>query len=163
MENAPLVDEELAAFLMSGVSVHAASRDATLLPSLVRGVGCRVSADRRRVTVFVLQSQCGRLLLDFAANGAIAFVASLPSTHRTVQLKGTDARAEAPLPGDRDLVERQRLGFEADLMKAGYDRALPRTLAGGEWDDVVAVTFTPTSAFAQTPGPGAGAPLAGRR
>ena len=100
MPDTVLIDEELAAFLHSGVSVHAASRDAANVPCLVRGVGCRVSADRRRVTIFLLASQCGPMLGHFAANGAIAFVASQPSTHRTVQLKATDAQVGAPLPGD---------------------------------------------------------------
>ena len=40
---------------------------------------------------------------------------------------------------------------------------LPRTLLGGDWADAVAVTFTPTAVFAQTPGPGAGNLIAGRR
>ncbi len=37
MTGDPLIDEELAAFLQAGVSVHAASRDATNVPCLVRG------------------------------------------------------------------------------------------------------------------------------
>lgn len=163
MPDAPLIDEELAGFLQSGLGVHAASRDAAGVPCLMRGIGCRVSPDRRRVTIFLLASQCGRLLADFAANGAIAFVASLPSTHRTVQLKGTDARAGAPLPDDEALVARQRAAFADQLVRAGYAPEVARTLVGGDWDDVVAVTFTPTAAFAQTPGPGAGNPLARQR
>jgi hypothetical protein len=163
MEPDPLIDEELAAFLQSGVSVHAASRDAGNVPDMVRCLACRVAADRRRVTVFLLASQCGAMLGDFAANGAIAFVASQPSTHRTVQLKATDAVVGTPQPGDEELVARQHAGFEADLVKLGYAPALPRTLVANDWPDVVAVTFTPTAAFVQTPGPGAGAPLAGKR
>lgn len=163
MDDTPLVDEELAAFLQSGVSVHAASRDAANVPCLMRGVGCRVSPDRRRVTVFLVSSQCARLLADFAANGAIAFVASLPSTHRTVQLKGTDARREELQPGDEALVARQREAFARDLAGAGYDRGVGHILVGDDGSGPVAVTFTPTAAFVQTPGPGAGAPLAGKR
>ncbi len=106
-------------------------------------------------------SQCGTMLADFARNGAIAFVASLPSTHRTVQLKGTDAKAGAPQPGDEAIdADRQRAAFRDVLTGMGYDRAMPLALTGGDWSDVVAVTFTPTSAFVQTPGPGAGAALA---
>ncbi len=163
MPGAPLVDEELAGFLQSGVSVHAASRGATLVPCLVRGIGCRVSPDRRRVTILLLRPQCGPMLADFADNGHIAFVASRPSTHRTVQLKGTDAEAHAPAPGDRALVKAQHEAFVEDVSRYGYDPGLPRTLLGGDWEDVVAVTFTPTAAFVQTPGPGAGAPLEGGR
>lgn len=159
MTDAPLIDEELAAFLQSGVSVHVASRGTANLPNLVRGIGCRVSADRRRVSAFVLASQCGALLADLATNGAIAFVASLPSTHRTVQLKGADAKSGSPQPGDEALVARQRAGLAGNLETVGYAPELPRALVGGEWAEAVAITFTPTAAFVQTPGPGAGAPL----
>ena len=51
-----LLDEEGAAFVQGGVSIVAASRDAALVPSIGRVVGCRVAADRRRVTVFVAAS-----------------------------------------------------------------------------------------------------------
>lgn len=160
MAEAPLIDEELAAFLQSGMSLHVASRGAGLEPRVARAVGCRVSPDRRLVTVFVLASQAGPLLGDFAANGDIAFVASYPSTHRTVQLKGRDARPVPLDPADESLVARQADAFVADLAKLGYEEALPRSLLAGECADVVAVAFTPLQAFAQTPGPGAGAPLA---
>lgn len=163
MAETALIDGELADFLQSGVSVHAASRDATNIPNLVRGLGCRVSADRRRVTIFLAASQCGRMLEDFAANGAIAFVASRPSTHRTVQLKGADAKAGVPAPGDERLVDAQREAFLRDLLKMGYDESLPRALLGGDWADVVTVSFTPSAVFAQTPGPNAGTLLAGRK
>ncbi len=163
MPDAPLIDEELAAFLQAGVSLHVASRGATNVPGLVRAIGCRVSADRRRVTAFLQASQCGALLADFALNGAIAFVASLPSTHRTVQLKGSDAKAGPTQPGDDALAARERAAFRDDLVALGYDPEMPLALTGGAWSEVVAVTFTPTSAFVQTPGPGAGAPLAGKR
>jgi hypothetical protein len=163
MPDTVLIDEELAAFLQSGVAVHAASRDAANVPCLVRGAGCRVSADRRRVTIFLYAAQCGRLLQDFRDNGAIAFFASQPSTHRTVQIKGPDAKVEVPQPGDERHVECHREAFLRDLVGLGYDESLPRTLLGGDWADAVAVTFTPTAVFAQTPGPGAGNLIAGRR
>jgi hypothetical protein len=159
MADTPLIDEELAAFLQSGVSVHAASRDALNVPCVVRGLGCRVSADRRRVTVFLLASQCGPMLADFAANGAISLVASLPSTHRAVQIKGGDAKVEAPRAQDRKHVVTRQEAFAADLVKLGYEAGLPAALLACDWSDVVAVAFTPGQAFAQTPGPRAGAPL----
>lgn len=163
MADKPLIDEELAAFLQGGVSVHVASRGPTNVPNLVRGIGCRVSPDRRQVTAFVLASQCGALLAEIAMNGAIAFVGSLPSTHRTVQLKGTDARTGAPVAGDEALVARQRAALVEDLVSVGYPPEMPRALLGGDWSEAVAITFTPSAAFVQTPGPGAGTPLGGKR
>lgn len=160
MNGAPLIDEELAAFLQSGQSLHVASRGENLAASLDRALGCRVSADRRRVTVFILASHGAAMLEDFGRNGAIAFVASQPSTHRTVQLKGVDAVAGPVEPGDAALLARQADGFARDLVALGYAESLPRLLVEGDPGDVVAVTFTPVQAFVQTPGPGAGAPMA---
>jgi hypothetical protein len=162
VSEAPVVDEELAAFLQSGQSLHVASRGESLAPSLDRALGCRVSDDRRRVTVFILASHGARMVEDFGRNGAIAFVASQPSTHRTVQLKGVDATVGPAGPGDAALLARQADGFARDLVTLGYDESLPRLLVEGDLGDVVAVSFTPVQAFVQTPGPGAGAPLGAR-
>jgi hypothetical protein len=159
MANELLIDPELSEFLQSGVSIHVASRDAANVACINRGIGCRVSPDRRQVTVFMRKSQCQGLLADFAVNGAITFVGSEPSTHRTVQLKGSDARQSALHDGDGPLVDNQCAAFAAGLVDLGYDATLGPTLLGDEQGDIVAVTFTPSSAFLQTPGPGAGNPL----
>ena len=44
----PVLDEDHAAFIQGGVSVVVASRNADLVPDVVRGCGCRVSRDRRQ-------------------------------------------------------------------------------------------------------------------
>lgn len=159
MLNEPLIDADLSEFLMSGVSIHVASRNAANVACINRGMGCRVSPDRRQVTVFMRKSQCRELLEDFADNGAIAFVGSEPSNHRTVQLKGSDARQSPLQPDDEPMVAIQCATFGAGLVRLGYDPDLGLSLLGGECGDIVAVTFTPASAFLQTPGPGAGDPL----
>jgi hypothetical protein len=162
VSEAPLIDGELAAFLQSGQSLHVASRGESLVPSLDRALACRVSADRRRVTVLILASHCAQMIADFGRNGAIAFVASQPSSHRTVQLKGVDATVGPAEPGDAALLASQADGFTRDLVSLGYAESLPRLLVEGDLADVVAVSFTPVQAFVQTPGPGAGAPLGAR-
>jgi len=119
-----------------------------------------VSPDRTRLTVFLLASHSGEMLADFRANGAIAVVITLPRTHRTVQLKGSDAVVE-PLAGDDHLrIARTREGFVKELTSLGYMSGIPQTLLTGERGDVVAVGFTIEAAFNQTPGPTAGPPLA---
>lgn len=153
------LDEELVAFMQGGVSMHAASRDANNVANLSRGLALRVSADRTRVTVFLLASHSGAMLADYRANGQIALVVTLPSTHRTVQLKGEDAAVEPLRDGDHILVARQREAFLQELMRLGYDASIPERLLNGARGDVIAVGFTVTAAFIQTPGPSAGAPL----
>jgi hypothetical protein len=153
------LDTELVAFMQGGVSMHAASRDARNVANLSRGLGVRISSDRTRVTVFLLASHSGAMLADFRANGRIALVVTLPSTHRTVQLKGEDAAIEPLQEGDHILIARQREAFVQDLVSMGYPMPLGDLLLAGSRGDVVAVGFTVTAAFIQTPGPSAGAPL----
>lgn len=89
---AAALDEEIAAFIQGGVSIVVAGRNDALVGDVIRGCGCRVSADRRRVTVLVDPARSEALLDDITSNRMIAVVFSRPSTHRSIQLKGTDAR-----------------------------------------------------------------------
>jgi hypothetical protein len=158
-KTAVALDPELVAFMQGGVSMHAASRDANLVANLSRPLGCRVSADRTRVTIFLLASHSGGMVADFRANGRIAVVFSLPSTHRTIQLKGEDAAQEPLQEGDHIVIARHRAAFVAELASLRYDPSLPEKLMAGSRGDVLAVSFTVTEAFIQTPGPTAGTPL----
>lgn len=154
-DSTPL-DAANAAFIGCGVMVSVASRDANLAPSVVRALGCRVAPDRRRVTVLLAGSQSAALLRDLRDTRAIAVVFSQPSTHRTIQLKGSDALVGAPEPGDAALIEANCTALVRDMVPAGYPESFVRTLLAFEPHDLVAVTFAPSAAFAQTPGPHAG-------
>jgi hypothetical protein len=152
----PILDEENADFIQGGVSVVVASRDAALVPDVVRGCGCRVSRDRRRVTVLVEPARAGSLLTDISANGEIAVVFSQPSTHRTIQLKGTDAKLRRVTAADRALAALHLEAWVEDLSRIGYRSGLARAIRGVAEQGLVAIAFTPAAAFQQTPGPGAG-------
>ena len=154
-----LLDEEGAAFVQGGVSIVAASRDAALVPSVGRAVGCRASADRRRVTVFVAASQAPELIADLRACGRIAVVFSRPSTHRTLQLTGDDAVVRSLVRGEAAVPERYVGAFAEDIGKLGHTEDQARTLVASVEGDLVAIDFTPSAAFEQTPGPNAGTPL----
>lgn len=152
----PIVMEDDARFIQSGVSISVASRDVRRVPSLARGAACRLSADHRQITVLVLESQAHQLLQDIASTSAIAVVFSEPSTHRTLQLKGSDAAITRTLPGDAGLAAQHRDAFSADIVPLGFSRDLARAIHGFSPGDLVAVTFTASDIFQQTPGPGAG-------
>jgi hypothetical protein len=154
-----LIDADHAAFMQAGVSISVAGCGERNMPSQARATGCRISADRLQVTLFLSATQAARLLADIRDNGAIAVVFSQPSTHRTVQLKGRDARIVGIADTDLDIVERYRDAFVAELQPLGFDAALIRTLLSYPPQDIVAVAFTPAEAFSQTPGPHAGEPL----
>lgn len=155
----PVLDQDTAAFLGRGLGMVIASRDANRCPNVCRAFGCRISKDRRLVTFFVSARQALGLLADYRANGALAATCSDPPTTRTLQLKGTVTKIAAATKGDVALVERYREEFVKCLVLLGYPEQTIRALVAAAASDLVAVTFRPTSVFAQTPGPGAGAPL----
>jgi hypothetical protein len=154
-----LIGADHAAFMQGGVSVVVASRNFALVADVVRGCGCRVSRDRRRVTVLVEPGRASGLLEDIRSNGAIAVVFSEPSTHRTIQLKGTDAIAVPVTAADRRVAERHLGAWVEELVSIGYAADFAAAVRGRADAGLTAITFTPTSAFEQTPGPAAGAQL----
>ena len=136
-----------------------ASSDGALEPDVVRGCGCRVSRDRRQVTVLVEPSRAGTLLADIAANGRVAVVFSQPSTHRTIQLKGSDASIVKVTPSDRAIAVRHLAAWKEELSSIGYTPDFAGALRGPA-EHLAAIRFTPSAAYQQTPGPGAGQRLA---
>jgi len=153
------IGPEQAALIAGRVSIMVGSRDAALRPHLLRAVGCRLSDDRRQVTLLVPQGSNGEVLDDLRDNGRIAVVFSEPSTHRTVQVKGRDARVHPCGPDDATLADGYRERFTAELGGIGHRADVAHAILsrGGA---MMAVTFTITEAFEQTPGASAGQPLA---
>jgi len=154
-----LLDEGIAAFVQGAVSINAASRGAGNAPVLARASGCRVAPDRGRIALYLARSKSEALIEAVRATRAVAAVFSLPSSHRTVQLKGADAEVGPPAAGDFEAVGRYIEAFAAELEPVGYGADLARALLWLDAQDLAVLWFTPTAAFSQTPGPGAGAPL----
>lgn len=147
------------AFVVGGVSITAGSGDDQHRPSMARAIGCELSADGRRLRLLFCPQRAQALLADIAASGRIAVAYSQPSTHRTLQLKGHDARVEAASADDEALRERYARAFVADLAQLNFPEAMVRVLLQVLAAAPVAVSFTLDAAFSQTPGPGAGARL----
>jgi hypothetical protein len=140
------------------VSIIVGSRDARQRPHLMRAVGCRLSADRRRVTVLMPQGSGQAVLDDLCDNGQIAVVFSEPSSNRTLQLKGGDATVLPCEPGDAALAEAYLQGFVDEIGQLGFAAEVAHTMLR-HCDALMAVHFTVAAAFEQTPGPAAGEPL----
>jgi hypothetical protein len=146
-----------AAFLrIEFLSISAASRGPDNVPSLARALGCRLSSDLRQITLFFSSSDARELLAHIGLNGTIAAVFAVPSTHQALQLKGVDARVEKTGKNDLKLVSSYRQAFVDHVGELGYPRDLIEALLFCEPDDLAAVTFSPSAAFSQTPGPRAG-------
>src|SRR5690242_2520757 len=110
-----LLDPNHASFVQGGVSIVAASRDPMNAPRIARAVGCRVSSDRRRVTVLFPKAKSAELLEVIGAGGPIAVTFTQPSTHRTIQIKAKSAALIAVASGDVGTIERCVSAFVEDV------------------------------------------------
>ncbi len=158
MPAAPRIDDELAGFLRSAVSIIAATRNAEHRPALVRAQGCRVDPGGGRLAVLVVACQADELLEDIRDNRRVAVVFTRPSTHRSVQIKGEDAQVVPIASDDLALAAAYRDAMVAELALIGVPEARVRALLAAV-GELVAITFSPSSAFVQTPGPDAGRAL----
>lgn len=152
------IGPEQAALLEGPVSMIVGSRDERLRPHAARALGCRLDNDRRRAFVLLPRDAGAQVLADLQANGRIAVVASQPTTNRTLQIKGSDAALRPCSAQDEALAERQLEGFIDEIGRLGFGPEVARALHGHA-AGMVAVAFTVSEAFEQTPGPQAGTPL----
>lgn len=162
MPNAPtsVLDAELAAFMrQGGLSLTLGSCDADNRPSVGRAVGCRIAPDLGEVRLFVSRPHAAPLLAHVRETGRLSAVFSRPSTHQTLQLKGTDAQVLPAEPGDAAIVLRHCAALVAELGALGYPPEVFRALLACAEEDIVALRFTPAQAFSATPGPDAGRAL----
>jgi hypothetical protein len=155
-----LLDAARADFLTHHVSILVGSCSPDCLPSVARAYGCRVAPDRRSVTVFLSVAQAQQVLRDLRAGGGIAVVFSRPRTHETVQLKGARVQIAPLADGDREVMRAYGRSFSEEVGAVGFAGVFQSAIMSGVEDEAVAVSFTPTAAFEQTPGPSAGQPLA---
>ena len=154
-----LLDATRADFLTHHVSILVGSCSADCVPSVVRAYGCRVAPDRRSITVFLSVAQSQQVLRDLRAGGGIAVVFSRPRTHETVQLKGARAQIVPLADGDRETMRAYGQSFSEEVGAVGFGAPFQHAIMFGVEDEAVAVSFAPTAAFEQTPGPSAGQPL----
>jgi len=138
--------------------MNVAARDAQNRPAVARGLGCRVSADRRKLTVFLSTTHSAQVLQRLRVNDPIAVAVTRPKTHETLQLKGTVLDIAPLTADDRAAMIAYQDSFVDELAQIGYRTEFTRTLLAGS-EDCVAVVFEPTEMFNQTPGPKAGEKL----
>lgn len=154
-----LLSPDRIAMIGKGVSAIVASRNAALRPSLMRAVGTGISAEGSEITVYLARTQSRQLLQDLAATGHVAVVFSEPLSHRTVQVKAKAVRLRAADDSDLPVLRRYLASMGHEVGCVGYGAVFVRAMLACELGDVVAVSFCPTEAFDQTPGPRAGSAL----
>jgi hypothetical protein len=157
---APLLSAEHISLIARGVSVIASSRNAAMRPSVMRAVGSDITPDGRQITLYFSRRQSTQLLEDVRTTGAIAVVFSSPSSHLSLQVKGTRVQLRPGTDLDRPVLERYLRSMEQELQRVGYAAPFARAMLAHEMDDLVALVFEPDAAFDQTPGPKAGTVIA---
>jgi hypothetical protein len=157
-----LLDAAHTAFITGAVGINLAACRPGGFPALSRAVGCRVAAERGQVSVLVGAAAAADVIDAVRRSGAVAVVFSDPPTHRTLQLKGSNAVVLPPEPGDVALAHAYRDAFSGVLAALGFSEAVVRAFLSCPDEDLLTVRFSPVAAFSQTPGPHAGEPLAGQ-
>jgi hypothetical protein len=156
------IDDELKAFLESGVSVLVGTRDAGLNPEITRAWGPRASRDRKSVRLCIPLATSRKTLENLEENALIAVVFSLPSSYKTIQLKGHCVETLEPNAADLRAVERHREAFCSLNEGLGVARHLLDSFWRAELATspaLIAIRFQPDEIFDQTPGPKAGSRL----
>lgn len=155
----PHLPPDWAAHLQSGVSHRLGGSHADGQPEICRGLAAQVLPDGR-VEVLLLAQTGDRLLAAAQASGRIAYVAAQPGSHRTLHVKGLDAEVFAAMPEHVALFERCRERFIAQVEPFGFSRETIMAIWYDlELEQLAGVRFTPSGAWDQTPGPGAGSPV----
>lgn len=158
-----LLNPDDAAFIQQGISITLASRDVRHVPSITRALGCRLSADGSLLELLLVRSQSETLLRDVEKTGRIAVVFTQPATHRTLQIKGSDARVRKATAADEELARTSQEAFAGEIQPLGFSRAFNDRLFAHAEADLCVVSFTPVDLFQQTPGPQAGTRIGAAR
>ena len=154
-----LIDDDLKTYLESGPSLLIGTCGLELVPDITRAWGPRVSEDRRCVSVCVPLATSGKTLDNLANNPRVAVACALPSTVRSVQLKGTCIETTEPDAADLAAVEEHREMFAAHNERIGVPRDRIEVFWRRELETspvLVKIRFVPDQTFDQTPGPNAG-------
>jgi hypothetical protein len=154
------MNAQVSAFVQSGLSITVAARGERLVPSIAMAVGCRVDEARRGLTVLLFADVAETVCRDIAFNGQVAVCFSRPSTLETIQLKGSNARSVVATATDMAAARRCLDLLLDDFATMRFDRRVVESALWHDPADLIAIRFDVADAFAQTPGPSAGAPLA---
>ena len=153
---------ELAAYVVSGVSVVVGTRDAQLAPEITRAWGPRVSRDRRSLSVCVALAGTGRTLDNLRDNGRLAVTFALPTNYKSIQLWGHCLGTGEPNREDLAALAEHRDAFARLNETMGVPRIAIETFWKRELQEspaMIKIRFRAEQIFDQTPGPRAGSPL----
>jgi hypothetical protein len=149
-----VVSADVAEFIGRGVSLVVATRDEHMVPAATRGWAAVPSADGTAVTVCIPAPPGSAVRANLESNGALAMSCTLPSSYRSVQIKGTATTLAEPTSDQLEHAERHIKAFLEETLPFGYEPSYGHRVGVGPLD--LAVTFAVEELYDQTPGPSAG-------
>lgn len=149
------ISDALIEFISSHVSLHLASSYRGQA-SLVRAYGCYVDRTQQQIILLVDEQQAEPVLLAIRKGAPVAAVFNEPETHRTVQLKASQAQVWAADAGDYSYCQSYGQRFSQRLQVYDVPVAYSLALCEVAPERMVRVVFKPEAAFNQTPGKTAG-------
>jgi hypothetical protein len=151
-----VIDADLAAFIEGPVMMVFAAADAAGRPMIGRATGAR-RTDSGEVELFVSRGRWGEVTDDLKAGAEVAVTFSRPADYRTFQIKCVLTAVTPAQPADLAAASTYMHAVTGSLLELGVLQSqVDQWLA---CDDLITLRFKPGATFAQTPGPGAGAPL----
>jgi hypothetical protein len=151
----PAISAETAEFLSGGVAIMVATRGADLLPEITRGWGPAIADDGLAVRLSLIAPPESRTRANLEANGSIAVNCTLPSSYRSVQVKGSATELLEPDEASLARAREHAAAFAEDTGRVGAPA--PSHLYVQAIDLVV--SFSVEELYDQTPGPAAGSRL----
>lgn len=154
-----MITQAVVDFLSVARSVSAGSCNGLGQPFATRCAAVRIQPDRQHLHLFIATAISETLVQHVTETQRLAVQVSHPRDHRTLQLKGRTLRAEAAPDSDRRYVEQWML--ELAQVLDGIGLPFERVMCMAHWP-ATRIELRVEQIFLQTPGPGAGAPLADR-
>lgn len=151
-----MLNQEWAEFLEGGVAITLGCCDKQLRSKGARCIGAVVGVDRKTVTFYIQKDSAERILSTLSEVQKVAIVASLPTTYKTLQLKGTYISHRDADSRDQVILERYRDLFFAQTDQAGVPGNVMRRMVSFP---AIAVDIEITHLFLSTPGRQAGVAL----
>jgi hypothetical protein len=150
-----MIDDDAAALMEMGVAVVVSVVADDLHPEITRAWGPLVSEDRRSVTMCVVVDRRLRLRAGLRAGGRLAATFSLPTSYRSLQLKGEILDVRDPSAPELARAEGHFAAFAREAVAVG----VPGDAVGRFFlrPELVTATAGVREVYEQTPGPSAGA------
>lgn len=146
---------EMLEFIASGVAHQVGACTGDGRPLISRAIAAHEEADGRVLVLISGESAC-EVLDAIRGNRRISLVMVAPASYRALHLKGRDAVVDAAGDGHRRLLEQRRISFQKQLDVYGFPTDFASAWCTVPEGRLMALRFTPESAWSQTPGPGAG-------